>query len=145
MISGPDKTKTGGRVAFGIMMLIGFVTLSALGWVPLGPQPLKETQTNDNAPVVDSEDKEKENLKEYLCHLRDTCSTYYLAREDCATAGNLSTCIRIKLAQNNWQYEQQTVACPDEGVSLLKSANAPSWIECAVRTYIPRDFRHKSP
>src|SRR6516165_12816643 len=75
-------------------------SMGAAAWL-LSMQPLPSPEERGQQALVASE-RAKEyqqsiELDRYLCRKTAACSKYDRVRVDCATAGNIGTCLRIKM------------------------------------------------
>ena len=78
-------------------------SMGAAAWL-LSMQPLPSPEERGQQALVASE-RAKEyqqsiELDRYLCRKTAACSKYDRVRVDCATAGNIDTCLRIEMGDD---------------------------------------------
>ncbi len=77
-----------------------------------------------------AEAKRKDGLdRSYLCEMAAACRKYSDAREQCATAGNLRTCVHIKMGDDSF-FADQCSAYEIGAPAVPTPPETPSRITC---------------
>ena len=77
--------------------LLGLALIGGAVWAPIEEPTAEEKATTK---LREDESKQRIVLDRYLCRKMAACSKYDRVRVDCATAGNIDTCLRIKMGDD---------------------------------------------
>ena len=80
--------------------LTGLLGMALIGGAALAP--IEEPTLEEKATTKLREDESKQRivLDRYLCRKMAACGKYDRVRVDCATAGSIDTCLRIKMGDD---------------------------------------------
>jgi hypothetical protein len=76
--------------------------------------------------------REQSHYKDELCHIKQVCSVYRTARQDCAVAGDFDNCVRVKIGEKD-TVEMSLCTRDGEINSKQYVSDMPNAIECAAR------------
>lgn len=149
MPSNPTPNRQGtpnkGLALIALSLLVVLVALFVWEW--LQPRPTVEKLAGkENADVADAdgwhvvegvrirvkegsnadtEDRENQRRRD-LCHIKDVCSAFASARQECAVAGDFNRCLDIKLG-----HDLPFVSyCSADGELVNTPSDLPNSIQC---------------
>jgi len=109
--------------------LTGLLGMALIGGAALAP--IEEPTLEEKATTKLREDESKQRivLDRYLCRKMAACSKYDRVWVECATAGNIETCLRIKMGDDFRDVE--TCGVDYEGApTALLNPRTPNALRC---------------
>ena len=104
--------------------LLGMALIGGAVWAPI-----EEPTTPEETKLHADERKQRIVLDRYLCRKMAACSKYDRVRVDCATAGNIDTCLRIKMGDDFRDVETCGVDY-EGGFAALLDPRTPNALRC---------------
>jgi len=106
--------------------LLGMALIGGAAWAPIEEPTLEEKATTK---LRADEHKQRIVLDRYLCRKMAACSKYDRVWVECATAGNIETCLRIKMGDDFRDVE--TCGVDYEGApAALLNPRTPNALRC---------------
>jgi hypothetical protein len=99
---------------------------------PDGPRTAREQarpRTAQEQAEQQAAEQQKKESERFLCHLASACQKYREARLDCATAGNLRTCLHIKMGDDAL-YSGMCSGNDEGAVAVPLPPETPNAVEC---------------
>ena len=106
--------------------LLGMALIGGAVWAPIEEPTLEEKATTR---LRADEHKQRIVLDRYLCRKMAACSKYDRVRVDCATAGSIDTCLRIKMGDDFRDVETCGVDY-EGGPAALLDPRTPNALRC---------------
>ena len=106
--------------------LLGMALIGGAVWVPLEEPTTEEKATTK---LLADEHKQRIVLDRYLCRKMAACSKYDRVWVECATAGNIETCLRIKMGDDFRDVETCGVDY-EGGPAALLDPRTPNALRC---------------
>ena len=106
--------------------LLGMALIGGAVWAPI-EEPTREEKATTK--LREDESKQRIVLDRYLCRKMAACSKYDRVRVDCATAGNIDTCLRIKMGDDFRDVETCGVDY-EGGFAALLDPRTPNALRC---------------
>ena len=85
-------------------------------------------------PVNQKIDRDNASSIVIMCQAKDMCQNYSAAVKDCATAGNIENCLKIKIGEEKYSTSRQ-LCKRDRNSTVYKFENEPTASECALVTF----------
>jgi hypothetical protein len=121
-------------VAVFVVLYGGFALLDFIGRLRETPQQTQARETAERqwaaaAAVADAKaDAQRRAARDrdqLLCKVKSICAQYEQVRQDCATAGNFTNCIRVKMGDENYEL---VGSCTDDGHAI--GLAEPGAVDC---------------
>ena len=106
--------------------LLGMALIGGAVWAPI-EEPTREEKATTK--LREDESKQRIVLDRYLCRKMAACSKYDRVWVDCATAGNIDTCLRIKMGDDFRDVETCRVDYKG-GPAALLDPRTPNAFRC---------------
>ena len=104
--------------------LLGMALIGGAVWAPI-----EDTEEKATTKLRADEHKQRIVLDRYLCRKMAACSKYDRVRVDCATAGSIDTCLRIKMGDDFRDVETCGVDY-EGGPAVLLDPRTPNALRC---------------
>jgi len=104
--------------------LVGAALIGGAVWASV-----EEPTTPEETKLHADEHKQRIVLDRYLCRKMAACSKYDRVRVDCATGGNIDTCLRIKMGDDFRHVETCDVDYEGAPAALL-DPRTPNALRC---------------
>ena len=106
--------------------LLGMALIGGAVWAPI-EEPTREEKATTK--LREDESKQRIVLDRYLCRKMAACSKYDRVRVDRAAAGNIETCLRIKMGDDFRDVETCGVDY-EGGPAALLDPRTPNALRC---------------
>ena len=114
------------RLRIALTGLLGMALIGGAALAPIEEPTLEEQAT---AKLREDESKQRIVLERHLCRKMAACSKYDRVRVDCATAGNIDTCLRINMGDDFRDVETCGVDY-EGGPAALLNPRTPNALRC---------------
>jgi hypothetical protein len=120
---------------FWFFLLIALCIGLALTASPPTPAELAAQRERDARDVqIKQAEKQREQIKRFLCLEAKACKKYSEARLECATAGNFKTCLRIKMGEDS-SYSDMCSGYDVGAPAVPLPRETPNAVECFFLTF----------
>jgi hypothetical protein len=106
--------------------LLGMALIGGAAWAPIEEPTLEDKATTK---LRADEHKQRIVLDRYLCRKMAACSKYDRVWVECATAGNIDACLRIKMGDDFRDVETCGVDY-EGGPAALLDPRTPNALRC---------------
>ena len=104
--------------------LLGMALIGGAVWAPI-EEPTREEKATTK--LREDESKQRIVLERHLCRKMAACSKYDRVRVDCASAGNIDTCLRIKMGDD---FRERCGVDYEGGPAALLDPRTPNALRC---------------